>query len=176
MTDDAAIEHHSTHRLAEKRFVVDTMLGKLAKWLRVLGFDTRYEALNSPWQLDEYAHRGYRILTRNGRWAGHPATLWVTGDHVADQLRAVVTTLTITPEEVHLKRRCLRCNICLEQVPRAEVEGRVPDYVFENCSNFYHCPECRRFYWVGTHPSRMDQWLRTTLGWTLTSEPQGDAP
>ena len=174
MTDDAVTEHKSQRLFSGKRFVVDSMLGKLAKWLRVLGFDTRYENLNCPRQLDEYAHRGYRILTRNRRWAGHPATVWVTGDHAAEQLRHVVITLTITPEEVHLKCRCLRCNICLEQVPRAEVEGRVPDYVFENCADFYHCPECRRLFWAGTHPSRMDQWLRTTLGWSLTSEPQGD--
>jgi len=156
-----------------KRFVADSMLGKLAKWLRALGFDTHYEHLKSPGQLDDFAHRGYRVLTRNRRWGEHPAAVWVTGDDPGEQLRGIVTALAITPEEVRLLCRCLRCNSCLELVTRKQVEGRVPDYIFENCTVFNQCPECRRFYWAGSHPSRMAQWLHTTLGWSLTSEHQG---
>ncbi len=159
---------------SERRFVVDSMLGKLAKWLRTLGFDTRYEHLSSIDQVDEFARCGYRILTRNHRWVKHYAIIWVAGNHPGEQLRDMVRALAITPKEVHLLCRCLRCNFSLQKTSRPQVEGRVPDYVFENCTDFYQCPQCRRFYWAGSHPSRMSQWLQANLGWSLTSEHQGE--
>jgi len=160
----------------ERRFVADSMLGRLAKWLRALGFDTCYEPLESAGQLDAFAHHGYRVLTRNHRWAEHPATVWVKDNDPADQLRGIISDLAITAEEVHLLCRCLRCNVLLEHLTRDETRGRVPDHVFESSTGFYHCPVCRRIYWAGSHPSRMGQWLNATLGWSLTSEHQGGLP
>ena len=161
---------------AEKRFVVDSMLGKVAKWLRALGFETRYQHVEDLQQLDEYAQQGYHVVTRNSRWEKHAATVWVTADDPREQLREIVATLKIGPAEVRPFCRCLRCNELLQTVDRALVAGHVPDYIYENRTVFHQCPQCRQVYWAGSHPSHMVDWLHATLGWRFSSNPQGGPP
>jgi uncharacterized protein len=160
----------------EKRFVVDNMLGKVAKWLRALGFEACAVHLKDVQQLDQYARRGYHLVTRNTRLAGHPATLRVTSDDPREQLQQIIAVLGITPDEVHLLCRCLRCDEPLQPADRALVAGQVPDYVYENCSVFHQCPQCRQVYWAGSHLPRMHEWLHATLGWKFPSVVQGGSP
>ncbi|MDY0040842.1 MAG: Mut7-C RNAse domain-containing protein [Desulforhabdus sp.] len=152
---------------AERRFVVDSMLGKMAKWLRVLGFDTRYEHLNGQGQLQAYRSEGYLVLTRNQRWCAQPGVMCVAANEPTEQLRELVSRLSVTPVEVHLLKRCIICNEPLNEVWREKVLGLVPDYVFETQTTFYECPRCRRVYWPGSHPERMLKRLQDVLGWVL---------
>lgn len=160
----------------EKRFVVDSMFGKLARWLRVLGFDTLCVHLKDREQLDDYARQGYQVITRNSRWASHPATVLVAANDAQAQLRELVAVSAITPAQTRRLSRCLRCNVCLVKVCRQQVAGHIPDYVYENRTSFYQCPQCQQFFWAGSHPSRMDDWLRATLGWSFLPDDQGGPP
>ena len=153
--------------VAEKRFVADIMLGKLAKWLRTLGFDTHYERLDRQRQIDTYRERGFLLLTRNQRWCGQAAVMCLEANDPTEQLLELVGAVPIEPHEIRLLERCLLCNTGLQEVPRDQVIGLVPDYVFENQTVFHQCPKCLKLYWSGSHPRRMVQWLQSTLGWTL---------
>lgn len=151
----------------ERCFVVDTMLGKMAKWLRVLGFDTRSEHLTQQEQVEFYVARSCLVLTRNQRWCGHPGVLCVVDNDPMRQLQQVIKQVSIAPDEIQLLRRCILCNKLLNQLPREEAFGLVPDYVFETHSTFYRCPGCQRIYWRGSHPGRMLKRLSDVLGWVL---------
>jgi uncharacterized protein with PIN domain len=151
--------------LGEKRFVVDSMLGKMAKWLRVLGFDTCYEHLKRQEQLQAYRAEGYLVITRNQRWCGQPEVMCVVANDPMEQLREVISRLSVTPDEVRLLQRCIICNETLNHLLRDNVFGLVPDYVFETHTTFYQCPQCQRIYWPGSHPGRMLKRLQDVLGW-----------
>lgn len=135
------------------------MLGKLARWLRVLGCDVEYFPVIGDAELVERAVRtGRLILTRDTRLvrrrearANH---FFVTGDHFRDQLRQVVAQFAIDPTGRFLTR-CLECNAPLAAVDKREVSGRVPPYVFATQEEFRACPSCGRLYWAGTHRERM---------------------
>lgn len=154
-------------KAVQKRFVVDSMLGKVAKWLRVLGFDARYERLTRQKQLDEYRKEGFWLVTRNRRWYGQPKTLWIEANDPKEQFRELVSQVPISPQEIRFLHRCILCNHLLYEIPREQVYGSVPDYVFENNTSFYQCPNCRRIYWSGSHPKRMRSRLREMLGWSV---------
>ena len=150
---------------AERRFVVDSMLGKMAKWLRVLGFDARYEHLKRQAQVQTYLAEGYLVITRNQRWCPYQGVMCVRANDPMEQLREAIAKLSVTPDEVRLLQRCIVCNEPLNQLLREEAFGLVPDYVFETHTMFYQCAQCRRIYWPGSHPGRMLKRLQDVLGW-----------
>ena len=158
---------------AEKHFVVDTMLGKLAKWLRILGFDTRCERLDAREQIERYRKQGFLLITRNRRWSGEDRLICLTANDPVGQLREVVSRAPVTPQEVRLLQRCVLCNDELREVARQEAFGQVPDYVFETHASFHQCPKCRKIYWPGSHPLRMMQRLERELGWSIEDKDQG---
>lgn len=149
----------------QKRFVLDSMLGKVAKWLRVLGFDTRYEHLYRYEQLQTYQAQGFLVVTRNQRWCRRRGVVCLSANDPAEQLRELVARLAVKPREVRLFHRCILCNEPLQVLQQAQVLGRVPDYVYETQATFYGCPSCQRVYWPGSHPQRMLDRLQHMLGW-----------
>ena len=152
---------------SQRRFVVDTMLGKMAKWLRVLGFDTRYEHLTLRDQLATYREAGFHVVTRNQKWCGHPGVFCINANDPMEQLQELIAQASVTESEIRLFERCILCNERLLQIPREQAFGLVPDYVFETQSAFFQCPSCQRIYWPGSHPGRMLKRLREALGWVL---------
>lgn len=152
----------------QKRFVVDAMMGKLAKWLRVLGLDTRYERLDRLQTVEQYGHEGFFILTRARRWSKHSRVYFLSSNDPMDQLREVITRIPVAFRDVRLLHRCIRCNHRLERLPHSLAFGRVPDYVFETNISFYHCPKCNKVYWSGSHPKHMTERLQDKLGWTVS--------
>jgi uncharacterized protein len=153
--------------LAEKCLVVDSMLGKLAKWLRILGFDTHYTRLQSQQQVDDLRRTGCLLLTRNHRWGGQAGVVCLEGNEARGQLRELVSLVHIEQSEIRLLQRCLRCNQLLVRIAKDRVMGCVPDYVYQNTEFFHQCPGCHRLYWSGSHPKRITQWLESVLGWSL---------
>lgn len=149
----------------EKRFVVDAMLGKLAKWLRILGFDTRYERLDRPQQLEHYRKEGFYIITRKQRWMHQDHVYFLSSNDSMDQLKEVIAQIPIAFQEVRLLHRCIVCNHELERLPRDLAFGQVPDYIFETNILFFQCTKCSRVYWPGSHPKRMMERLQERLGW-----------
>jgi uncharacterized protein len=152
---------------AEKCFVVDSMLGKLAKWLRILGFDTRNEHFEAQEQLDTFRAQGFFLITRKRRFSGQAGVFCPISDDPLGQLREVVSLVPVSRQEVHLLRRCVLCNEQLLEIAREQILGQVPDYVFETQTSFHRCPQCRKIYWPGSHPKRMMQRLEQELGWDM---------
>jgi uncharacterized protein len=153
----------------EKHFVIDSMLGKLAKWLRILGFDARYEQLKNQEQIEAYRRQGLLLITRNRKWSGQSGILCLTADDLTGQLQEVVLQVPIAPQEIRLLERCIRCNDKLGEIDREDALGQVPDYVFETHTSFHQCPTCQRIYWSGSHPMRVVQRLQRQLGWPIST-------
>lgn len=136
------------------RFLVDRMLGKLARWLRILGYDTAYLPQLSPEGVLREGRKQQRmILTRNTRllrYKDAPPLVFVHSDHFREQLRQVIDECHLDPQQ-RLLTRCIECNLALVDVAKDEVRSRVPDYVWQTQEIFRRCPGCSRIYWSATH-------------------------
>ncbi len=145
-------------------FAVDKMLGRLARWLRILGHDVAYGPHLSGRTLVDRARRERRLLltrdTRLLRDRHLPPHLFVTSDHFREQLRQVAAA---APLGAGFLRRCLDCNRPLAAVARDAVAGAVPPYVLATQEHFQRCPRCGRISWPATHRAHMLDEL-TALG------------
>jgi uncharacterized protein len=148
---------------AEPRFVADKMLGRLARWLRLLGYDVLYGSNFAGRGIAEAARRDGRImLTRDRRWLRDPDSpplVFVEADLFRDQLRQVVEHFGLDPF-AHLFERCVECNGDLEIVGRDAAVGRVPPFVLETQERFLRCRRCGHLFWEATHVSRVKDELR----------------
>lgn len=146
------------------RLLADGMLGRLARWLRLLGYDTAYENDADDMYLARRARaEGRVLLTRDRALASRRglSTLLVESEVLEKQIRQVLETLGPPPEPA--LSRCSLCNVPLEAVSKDLVADRVPPYVFRTQQQFRLCPACGRVYWPGSHLERMAQqipWLR----------------
>jgi uncharacterized protein len=139
------------------RFAVDRMLGRLARWLRILGHDVVYGSHLAGRTLVDCARREHRILvtrdTRLVRQRDLPSHLFITSDHFRDQLREVAACVHVGgPGFLH---RCLDCNVILADVSREVARERVPAFVWQTAEHFLACPHCHRLYWPATHGTHM---------------------
>jgi uncharacterized protein with PIN domain len=152
------------------RFAADCNLGTLAKWLRILGFDTIYErGIADPDFIRRAAGEGRIVLTRKRRFARQSfegRLVVVKADHVRLQLGEVLEALSLEPDPLKRMTRCLGCNTVLEKIPKAAVEGRVPVYVYVKCNRFNRCPECGKIYWPGTHRRHIEESLRARMNFS----------
>jgi uncharacterized protein len=143
------------------RFIADVMLGRLARWLRVLGYDTLYSSELGDPELARIARlQGRVLLTRDVELAQRRGlqVILLTDDQVEAQLRAVAHALHLSTGEAF--SRCVDCNVPLVDFNRAEARPLVPPYVFATQSHFRRCPQCGKVYWRGTHWAHM----RAALG------------
>jgi uncharacterized protein with PIN domain len=147
------------------RFLCDSNLGKLSKWLRILGYDTLFDRGDADQSFILRAGREGRIaLTRKRSLGGDSGHLIVvTADRVEGQIGEVMEALSIKPDPKDRMTLCLRCNAKLKAAAKADVEGIVPAYVYQNCNDFRKCPDCGRIYWPGTHPRHVEEYLRTRI-------------
>jgi len=147
---------------AEVKFAADRMLGRLVKWLRIIGQDVIYGPHLSGYGLIRAARAENRlILTRDRslKQKQPPPFLFIESDRYRDQLHQVVSQcgLTLGGE---LFSRCIECNTLLHSIAKEAVEKMVPSYVFSSQDNFFACPACRRVYWPATHHQKMLEELR----------------
>ncbi len=142
------------------------MLGRLARWLRVLGYDTVYDPLAADEQLVAWAAaEGRVLLTRDRRLLRelHPAAaLEISSGVPLEQLRQVVDVLTLAPP-AELFARCLLCNEPLAQVPDVERDLALPERARSLPGPVRRCPCCGRVYWPGSHARRMRRALARAL-------------
>jgi uncharacterized protein with PIN domain len=135
------------------RFAVDKMLGRLARWLRILGDDVAYGPHLSGRALVAAARSEDRLLvtrdTRLLRARDLPPHVFVASDHFREQLREVAAAVPL--DGAHLLARCLDCNRALDELPRERARDRVPVFVWETSPRFLSCPGCGRVYWPATH-------------------------
>jgi len=140
------------------KFIADVMLGRLAKRMRLLGFDVLYDrTLNDNEIIRLSLEQGRVILTRDRVLGDRPLAsnhLFIKSDLVQEQLKQVLSTFS--PETpLNPLSRCSECNESLDRITREEARDLVPQYVYENKNLFLRCPRCKRTYWHGTHVMRM---------------------
>jgi len=138
------------------KFAADVMVGTLAKWLRLLGFDTFYSNTAEDDFLVELCTAEDRILlTRDGPLQDrmHGNACFVTSHILDEQLAQVITRYDLT--RFNLPHRCAVCNGVLNEIAKAEVEGEAPPYVFKTVDEFFRCDGCGKLYWEGTHVPRI---------------------
>jgi uncharacterized protein with PIN domain len=143
--------------LMETKFIADSMLGKLAKWLRVLGYDTLYQTFYEEGAVAESAREGRKVLSRHKPTiTRYTNSVLIHSDHVKDQLYELKNGGTITSDRSEWFSRCLLCNIPLEETKGADARENVPEYVFyQSASEIRFCPSCGRYFWPGSHRERM---------------------
>jgi hypothetical protein len=155
--------------LRHTRFVLDTHLGKLARYLRLLGFDTLY---NNAWQDAELAGiasagdkrilltRDYGVLKRKEVTHGY----FVRNDKPELQVREVLARFDLY-RAMRPFTRCTQCNGLIQPVAKGEVLERLPPGVAETFDQFSACGDCRRVYWRGSHYDHMRRIIDNLLQW-----------
>lgn len=139
------------------RFAAEKTLGRLAKWLRLLGFDTLYEPEIPTEEFIEKLKNDRILLTRTRRIRRQSTLsklIFVHSDHWTDQLKQIILELGLRPDRTRPFSRCLRCNILNVSAEKDSLWGRVPDYIFETHDHFLTCPKCGKIYWSGSHTER----------------------
>ncbi len=160
--------------LRQVRFVVDGHLGRLARYLRMLGFDARWRSDAGDEELARVAATERRVLlTRDQgllkrRIVSHG--YWVRAADPRRQLAEVVRRLDLS-RAIAPFRRCLRCNEPLETVAKEVVEDELPPAVRRRHDAFRRCPSCRRVYWAGSHHRRMVELVSELLAERRTASP-----
>lgn len=136
------------------KFILTKELGRLAKWLRILGFDTEYFKQDNLNSLLVEALRDERIiLTRNHRLirpSGIKIVL-IEGEKIKEQMAEALKKLNIKLDSDMMFSRCIICNEELGGIEKEQVKDKVPEYVFKTQNDFITCPKCKRIYWQGTH-------------------------
>jgi len=153
------------------RFVVDSNVGRLARWLRIAGFDTLFVRGIDDNRLVRIAldedrvllTRDRQILKRRLVTSGRLKVILIEDDEVKAQLRQVLTALNLA-SELRPFSLCVECNEPLVPREKGEVEELVPPYVFRTQTQYMQCPSCLRIYWRGTHWERMSRELEEIVG------------
>ncbi|HGE70928.1 TPA: hypothetical protein ENX78_08845 [Candidatus Poribacteria bacterium] len=142
----------------EIKFIADEMLGKLAKWLRTIGYDTVYYRDGTDSKLVQRALEENRIiLTRDTELAERKLArncIFIKSENVWEQFNQVVNELKLDTKS-KLLTRCLICNVQIQSVEKESVNGLVPPYTYQTHDVFYRCPSCGKIYWSGTHKDNM---------------------
>jgi hypothetical protein len=143
--------------MTEMKFVADVNVGKLARWLRVLGFDVAYSNVLTDDEILNLARSENRIvLTRDTGLAARipPAQcLLIEANAYKEQVLQVLHTYGL--KDFSIFSRCLECNTPLREADKEEVFERVPHFVYLTQERFATCPSCDRVYWHGTHANAM---------------------
>ncbi len=162
--------------LREPKFVCDVHLGKLARRLRLLGFDVAYRNLATDPELVETALTEQRILLTRDRGLLKLKQVThgylVRSPQVGEQVLEIIRRFDLL-QRVQPFSRCTRCNGLLRPVAKAEVEDALPPKTREYCEEFHRCAVCSQVYWKGTHFRRLAAEVLQMIA--LSSDP-GDRP
>ena len=155
----------------DTKLIVDSNVGKLAKWLRMMGYDTLFfNNIEDDELIDIALEEGRVVLTKDTQIVkrrvatnGQLKIILTKDDDPKKQLRQVVKALKL---DCYLSQftRCLECNQNLVPKSKEEVKELVPPYVFLTQTQYMQCPSCLRVYWRGTHWQRMKKELAEIAG------------
>lgn len=150
------------------KLLCDHMFGSLAKWLRIFGYDTFYPTnVMTDDELLEIAQQEHRlILTRDKELLIRAKklqlkTLEIPTTNLDEQLHIVYNALH--SDTTHFLSRCTICNTLLTTVDKTTVKGNVPEKVYASKEQFWYCPTCQKYYWMGTHYEQMQQKIKNII-------------
>jgi len=148
------------------KFLVDSNVGRLARWLRIAGFDTMFiNGIDDNRLVRIALSEGRVLLTKDTQimkrrlvTSGRLKVILIESDEVKAQLHQVVKTLNLS-NQLRPFTICLECNQPLVPTEREVVKELVPPYVYQTKTQYMQCPNCQRIYWQGTHWQRMTKEL-----------------
>ncbi|MBC7130060.1 Mut7-C RNAse domain-containing protein [Candidatus Bathyarchaeota archaeon] len=149
------------------RFILDGMLGKLARWLRMLGHNAKYSNKLDDAKLLEIAKKEHRILLTRDLELYQQANakgvkaIYVEGTNEAERLALLSRKLGISLDIDVAKSRCPKCNAHVKPVPKEKVADKVENTTFIYYDEFWECPKCGQIYWQGAHWKRIKVTLET---------------
>ena len=143
--------------MAAPKFIVDLNVGRLAKWLRIMGYDALFVPGIEDGELVRLAQEKGRIVLTRDRFimrrrivtTGELGALLIENESLESQLRQVIEAYDLDTQVGF--SRCIECNVSLTDVTREQVRERVPAFVFQTQKEFMECPSCQKLYWKGTH-------------------------
>jgi uncharacterized protein with PIN domain len=152
--------------LRRSKFIVDNNLGKMAKYMRVLGLDIYYDPLLSAGEIIKISNTENRIiLTRSKKLLKFKDVIhgmFIRPGTTAQQIRRIIDCLDIK-DIVDPFSRCLGCNSLLQPVPKEEILDRIPPKTKAFCDEYARCRSCDKIYWKGTHCLHMKKVVKQIL-------------
>jgi uncharacterized protein len=149
--------------ISTPRFLVDINLGKLARYLRMAGFDTAYSNNVDDDELILQMQTEKRVLlTRDRKLLMHNAVktgYWPRSDHPAEQFKEVVARFDLF-DEINPFSRCINCNGVLKTVSKKDIIEQLEPLTRKHFNRFSQCPDCEQIYWAGSHRDRLDPILQ----------------
>jgi SpoIID/LytB domain protein len=136
-----------------KKFIVDAMLGTLAKWLRLMGIDTIYIKNGDISKIEDLAIKsGRKIITRTNKFEGKRRieSIVLTTQTLKEQIKELNQKSKIK-DCIKPLGRCPICNSVLHNIDKQRIKNEVPTYIFNTHEKFLRCPKCKKIYWKGTH-------------------------
>ena len=138
------------------KFLLDSMLGRLAKWLRVMGYDVHYQQEYRLTELYRFTKQNRVFISKDSKLISKIGGILLKGNNITDQIKELKTKLDLNPDPNNWFSRCIICNAGLKKADPEYAKDFVPEYVFiQNKDKIKFCPSCNRFYWPGTHKKRM---------------------
>ncbi len=136
------------------------MLGTLAKWLRIIGYDTAYGEGNDS-EIIKKADTEERILfTRDKELHDrYVNSVFVGSTKLEEQIKEVINALKLKIDMGNALSRCTLCNAPIMKTSKEQAKGKVPPHAYETHDNFWICPKCKRIYWMGTHWDNMKRFI-----------------
>ena len=152
---------------SEPKFLVDFMCGRLAKWLRILGYDTEFFKEHSRSKILMQSLQQQRIiLTRDTKLSSKKAykILLIKSDKIRQQIKQVLKELNLKIDKEKFFTICSICNKKVLPADKESIKSFVPAYIYETQNEFYQCPQCKRIYWQGSHLELFNKEIEEILG------------
>ncbi len=144
------------------KFLCDQMLGTLAKWLRIYGFDTFYAGNDSKdSELLEISKNENRVLLTRDKELMYVArrenikTFEINSTDIDKEISNILSNFKTDQKKI--LSRCILCNSIVEEIKKETIKEKVPDRVFNNNEKFWYCKKCKKIYWKGTHYEKMKE-------------------
>jgi len=139
------------------KFLITENLNRMAKWLRILGYDTALYKSISFSNMNRVARKDRRvILTRDRKhlkMAQENKIILIRSIHHLKQLKEIKSILTF--EEKYLFSRCIHCNKLLYEISGRNIKELIPEFIYKNHNEFRICRKCGKIYWRGSHYKEM---------------------
>lgn len=147
-------------------FITDSMLGKITRWLRMLGYNIKYFRSIDDKQLIKYAKTEHRTLLTRDRELYQQAikqeitAFLVEGATEAEKLANLAKQFDLKLEFDVKVSRCPKCNTRIKTIPKDRIVSRVHKRTLSSYSEFWECPGCEQIYWRGAHWKRINETLK----------------
>ncbi len=144
------------------RFLVTKELGRLCRWLRVLGYDAEYFEEDLKRIFLVAFNQGRTIVTKDSKVPDSKEVriIRIKNNNLKEQIKELQNILKLKFEKNNIFIRCVECNLPVVEILKSRAKERVPPYVFKTQKSFSQCPKCKRLFWKATHFQNLKEFLR----------------